>query len=183
MRLAIPDEYHATDFRSAEYQEIGMAGVEIKGFQELVRNCNYLSKVVLEKALQAAEDAAAQVVRQAVESPAPRKTGQLAESIDVFEGIDRTALSGSPRRRLLIGPGKKRGYYGFFLEKGWTWSKSWRRRAATGNTHSQSGPTEGSHHIPPHAWFPDAAEIEGRAQAAGEAAFMAVIEAELSRIR
>ena len=41
---------------------------------------------------QAAEDAAAEVVRQAVESAAPRKTGQLAESIDVFEGIDRTAL-------------------------------------------------------------------------------------------
>jgi cyanophycinase-like exopeptidase len=74
-----------------------MAGIEIKGFQELVRNCNYLSKEVLEKALQAAEDAAAQVVRQAVESAAPRKIGQLAESMTVFEGIDRKALSGSPR--------------------------------------------------------------------------------------
>jgi hypothetical protein len=61
-----------------------MAGVEIKGFPELVRDCNHLSKAVLEKALQAAEDAAAQVVRQAVESAAPRKTGQLAGSVDVF---------------------------------------------------------------------------------------------------
>ena len=77
-----------------------MAGVEIKGFQDLVRNCNYLSREVLEKALQAAEDAAAQVVRQAVESAAPRKTGQLARSVDVFEGVDRKALTGSPRRRL-----------------------------------------------------------------------------------
>jgi hypothetical protein len=49
----------------------GMAGVEIKGFQELVHNCNYLSKTILERALQAAEDAAAQVVRQAVEASAP----------------------------------------------------------------------------------------------------------------
>jgi len=76
-----------------------MAGVEIKGFQELVRNCNYLSKEVLGKALQAAEDAAAQVVRQAVESAAPRKTGQLTESVKVFESTDRKALTGSPRRR------------------------------------------------------------------------------------
>ena len=160
-----------------------MAGVEIKGFQELVRNCNYLSKVVLEKALQAAEDAAAEAITQAVKSAAPRKSGQLVESIGVFEGIDRTALTGSSRRRLLIGPGKKMGYYGFFLEKGWTWSKGRRsRKAAARNTHSQSGPTEGSHRISPHQWFPDTAAVETRAYAAGEAAFMAVIEGELSRL-
>jgi len=159
-----------------------MAGVEIKGFQELVRNCNYLSKQVLEKALQAAEDTAAQVVRQAVESAAPRKTGQLAESAKVFEGIDRKALSGSARRRLLVGPDKKKGFYGFFLQKGWIWSKGRRRRAASGNTHSQSGPTEGSHGIPPRPWFPGQSVVEAKAYAAGEAAFMAVIEAELSRM-
>ena len=159
-----------------------MAGVEIKGFQELVRDCNHLSKDVLEKALQAAEDAAAQVVRQSVESSAPRKTGQLARSVDVFEGVDRKALTGSPRRRFLIGPGKKKGFYGFFLQKGWIWSKGRRKRAASGNTHSQSGRTEGSHRIPPHTWFPDPAEVEARARAAGEAAFMAVIGAELSRM-
>ena len=152
-----------------------MAGVEIKGFQELVRNCNYLSRGVLEKALQAAEDAAAQVVRQSVESSAPRKTGQLARSVDVFEGVDRKALTGSSRRRLLFGPGKKKGFYGFFLQKGWIWSKGRRKRAASGNTHSQSGRTEGSHRIPPHTWFPDPAEVEARARAAGEAAFMAVL--------
>jgi hypothetical protein len=180
--VAIPDEYHAADIGSAESQKIGMAGVEIKGFQELVRNCNYLSKVVLEKALQAAEDAAAEIITQAVKSAVPRKSGQLAESIDVFEGVDRTALTGSSRRRLLIGPGKKKGYYGFFLEKGWTWSRRRRRRATTGNTHSQSGPTAGSQRIPPHPWFPNPAEVEARAQAAGEAAFMAVIESELRRM-
>ncbi len=159
-----------------------MAGVEIRGFQELVRNCNYLSKEVVEKVLQEAEDAAAQVVRQAVESAAPRKTGQLAENINVYEGIDRKALSGSPRRRLLIGPAKKKGFYGFFLEKGWIWSKGRRKSAASGNTNSQSGPTTGSHRVPPHPWFPNSAEVEARAQAAGEAAFVAVLEAELSRM-
>jgi len=84
-------------------------------------------------------------------------------------------LSGSQRRRLLIGPGKKKGYYGFFLEKGWTWSKGRRRRVATGNTHSQAGPTEGTYRIQPHRQ----ASVEAKAYAAGEAAFMAVIEAEL----
>jgi hypothetical protein len=159
-----------------------MAGVEIKGFQELVQNCNRLSKDVLERALQAAEDAAAHVVRQAVESAAPRKTGQLAQSVNVFESTNRKALTRSPRRRLLVGPGKRKGFYGFFLQKGWTWSKGRRKRSATGNTHSQSGPTEGSHRIPPHPWFPKPAEVDARAQSAGEAAFMAVIEAELGRI-
>lgn len=159
-----------------------MAGVEIKGFQELVQNCNRLSKDVLEKALQAAEDAAAQVIMQAVESAAPRKTGQLAGSVSVFEGIDRKALSGSPRRRLLIGPGKKKGFYSFFLQKGWIWSKGRRKRAATGNTHSQSVPMDGRHRIPPHPWFPNPAEVEAKAQAADEAVFMAVIEADLSRM-
>jgi hypothetical protein len=59
-----------------------MTGVEIKGFQEIIRNCNYLSKEILEKALQAAENAAAEVITQVVESAAPHKTGQLAESIE-----------------------------------------------------------------------------------------------------
>jgi hypothetical protein len=181
--LAIPDENHAADIRSPEDQGIGMAGVEMKGFEELVRNCSYLSKTVLEQALQAAEDAAAEVVRQAVESAAPRKTGQLAESVAVFEGIDRTALSGSQRRRLLVGPDKRKGFYGFFLEKGWTWSKGRRKRVATGNMHSQSGPTEGTHKISPHPWFPDQISVEEKAYAAGEAAFMAVVEGEASRMQ
>jgi hypothetical protein len=91
-------------------------------------------------------------------------------------------LSVDPRRRrLLIGPEKKKGYYGFFLEKSWTWSRRRRRRAATGNIHLQAGSTEGSHRIPPHPWFPNPAEVEARAQAAGEAAFMAISETELSR--
>jgi hypothetical protein len=47
---------------------------------------------------------------------------------------------------------------------------------AIGNTHGQSGPTEGSHLISPHQWFPDPAQVEARAFEAGEAAFKAAIE-------
>jgi hypothetical protein len=35
------------------------------------------------------------------------------------------------------------GLCAFFLQKGWNWSKGRRKRAASGNTHSQSGPIEG----------------------------------------
>jgi hypothetical protein len=159
-----------------------MAGIEIKGFQELRRNVATLEKAIVDEALKAAEDAAAQVVRQAVEAAAPRGTGQLASSVTVFESRDRTALSGQTRRRLLVGPEKRKGFYGFFLQKGWIWSKGRRKRAASGNTHSQSGPTTGSHRIPPRPWFPDSAEIEAKARAAGEAAFKTVIETKSNRI-
>jgi hypothetical protein len=160
-----------------------MAGVEIKGLEELRQNVAAFEKTVADEALKAAEDAAAQVVRQTVEEVAPRKTGQLASSVIVYESRDRRALSGQTRRRLLVGPGKRKGFYGFFLEKGWIWSKGRRKRAATGTTHSQSGPTEGRNRIPPHPWFPDQSKVEAKAYAAGEAAFTAVIEAETGKTR
>jgi hypothetical protein len=152
-----------------------MSGIEMKGFENLKRNVEQFSKIVQDEAIKAAEDAAAQVVKTAVESAAPRETGQLASSVQIFESQDRKVLSGQFRRRLLVGPGKKKGFYGFFLQKGWIWSKGRRKRAAIGNTHSQSGPTEGSHRIQPHEWFPDPAQIEAQAYEAGKKAFETVI--------
>jgi hypothetical protein len=154
-----------------------MAGIEMKGFEELKRNVIAFSKIVQDEAIKAAEDAAAQVVKAAVEAAAPRDIGQLASSIQVFESQDRKSLTGQTRRRLLIGPEKKKGFYGFFLQKGWIWSKGRRKKAASGNTHSQSGPTEDSHRIPPRKWFPDPAEVESMGQSAGEFAFIESIEA------
>lgn len=61
-----------------------MAGIEIKGFEELRRDTEHICNDVLDRAIQAAEDAAAQVIRQAVEASAPRRTGQLAGSIIVY---------------------------------------------------------------------------------------------------
>ena len=159
-----------------------MAGIEVRGFEELRRNVAAVEKAVADEALKAAEDAAAQVVTQAVEAAAPRRTGQLASSVKIFESQDRKTLTGQTRRRLLVGPDKRKGFYGFFLQKGWIWSKGRRKRAASGNTHSQSGPTEGSHRIPPQKWFPDEAAIEVKAFSAGEAAFKAVVESELNRM-
>jgi hypothetical protein len=140
-----------------------MSGIEMKGFEDLKRDIERFSKIVQDEVIKAAEDAAAQVVKSAVEAVAPRDTGQLASSVKVFENQDRKALTGQTRRWLLIGPEKKKNFYGFFLQKGWIWSKGRRKRAATGNTHSQSGPTTGSHRIPQHKWFPDPAQVEARA--------------------
>jgi hypothetical protein len=160
-----------------------MAGIEMKGFEDLKRNIEQFSKVVQDEAIQAAEDAAAKVVKTEVEAAAPRRSGQLASSVQIFESRDRKALTGQTRRRLLIGPEKKKGFYGLFLQKGWIWSKGRRKRAATGNTQSQSGPTEGSHSIPPLKWFPDPAQVEAQAQTAGERALMSAIEPELNKMK
>jgi hypothetical protein len=95
-----------------------MPGIEIKGFEELRRNAERLGKAIAEEAVTAAEDAAARVVREAVVSAAPRKSGQLQSSVRIFEGVDRRALTGSTRRRLLIGPEKRKGFYGYFVDVG-----------------------------------------------------------------
>jgi hypothetical protein len=153
-----------------------MAGIEMKGFEDLMRNVEQFSKIVQDEAIKAAEDAAAQVIKAAVETAAPRETGQLASSVRIFESQDRKVLSGQSRRRLLIGPDKRKGFYGFFLQKGWIWSKGRRKRSATSNTHSQSGPTEGSHRIPPHPWFPDPLQVEAQAFEAGQRAFEQVMQ-------
>ena len=132
-----------------------MAGIEVKGFEELRRNAERLGKAIAEEAVTAAEDAAARVVKSAVESAAPRKSGQLESSVRIFEGVDRKALTGSIRRRLLIGPEKRKGFYGYFLDVGW--NIRGRRVSGTG-------------------WMTKAAaSVERQAQEAGTAAFEAVV--------
>jgi hypothetical protein len=132
-----------------------MAGVEIRGFEELRRNAERLGKAIAEEAVTAAEDTAAKVVKSAVESAAPRKSGQLESSVRIFEGVDRKALAGSIRRRLLIGPEKRKGFYGYFLDAGW--SVPGRRVSGTG-------------------WMTKAAaSVERQAHEAGAAAFDAVV--------
>jgi hypothetical protein len=136
-----------------------MAGVEIKGFEELRRNVAAFEKAIVDEALKAAEDAAAQIVKQAVEAAAPRRTGQLASSVKIFESRNRKTLSGQTRLRILIGPEKKKGFYGYFLESGWV----------------HAG--RGGKRIPGTGWFSKtAASIESQAQQAGEQAFFKRIQ-------
>lgn len=132
-----------------------MAGVEIRGFEELRRIAERLGKAIAEEAVTAAEDAAARVIKSAVESAAPRKSGRLESSVRIFEGIDRRALTGSIRWRLLIGPEKRKGFYGYFVDVGW--NMHGKRMSGTG-------------------WLTKAAaSVERQAQEAGTAAFEAVV--------
>ena len=132
-----------------------MAAIEIRGFEQLRRNAERLGNAIAEEAVTAAEDAAANVVKAAVEAAAPRRTGQLESSVRIFEGVDRKALSGSTRRRLLIGPEKRKGFYGYFVDVG----RNLRGKRISGT-----------------AWLSKAAaSVERQAQEAGTAAFDAVV--------
>ncbi len=95
-----------------------MAGIEVRGFEELRKNTEHLSRVVADEAIRAAEDAAAAVFKAAVTAAAPVRTGSLKRATIVYECVDRKALTGSNRRRLLVGPDKRKGFYGYFYEMG-----------------------------------------------------------------
>ncbi len=152
-----------------------MAGVEFKGLDDLRRQFANISKVVSEEALEAGEDAAAKVFRDAAKNAAPRNSGQLASSIRIIVKKARDKLSslqGAAFRKVYVGPEKKKGYYGFFVEKGYTWSKGRRSRRATATTHSQRGPTAGSKRIPARPWFKPAMDaVMGTAEQSFKKAF------------
>lgn len=160
-----------------------MAGIEIRGFDELRRNTERLCRAIEDEAVRAAEDAAAAVIKAAVRASAPRRTGALAASVAVFEGKDRRALTGLTRRRLLVGPEKRKGYYGYFVEHGWLTAGSRRRaRAAQASTHGQKG-AAAARRIPPKPWFARAAAtVEVQAWEAGRRAFEEAVERELHRM-
>lgn len=131
---------------------------------------------VSKEAVPAAEDAAARVYLSAARDAAPRDSGQLRSSIKIIEGKDKKALSvesgGSTRRRLFVGPEKKKGYYGFFVEKGHKTAGPRRiKRRASGNTHSQSG-VASKREIPAKPWFePAIRSAESQAIQAAEVAY------------
>jgi hypothetical protein len=149
-----------------------MAGFE----QEAFGNLRDLLVDTAKEAVPAAEDAAAQVFLQAIRSAAPSKTGQLRASIKIIESKDKSALSveagGTARRRLFVGPEKKTGYYGYFVERGHKTAGSKRiSRTGRGASHSQKG-VAATGNVEAHPWFVDAVNAaEPRALAAARAAF------------
>jgi hypothetical protein len=178
----------------SSWEENEVAGIEMRGFEELKRDVERFAKVVQEEALTAAEEAAANAVVKIIEAAAPRKTGDLAGSVKIVESLDRQQMTGNPRKRLLIGPTKKKGYYGFFLDKGWRHPIGPRARLmtrrgkvfltgrlsrlASGNTHSQRG-VSGYRTIAPRHWFTNlASAMESAARSAGENVFASRIQQE-----
>jgi hypothetical protein len=171
-----------------------MAGIEMKGFEDLKRDVEAFAQAIQDEALKEAEDAAAHAIVEMVEAAAPRRSGDLARSVEIVESHDRRQLAGDTRRRLLVGPTKRKGYYGFFLDKGWRHPigprarLSTRRekafltgrlaRSASGNTHSQRG-VSGSRTISPRYWFTRLTPaMESAARSAGEKAFASRIQQE-----
>jgi len=158
-----------------------MAGVEFKGLDDLRRSFGAIEKAVSGEALEAGEDAAAKVFRDAAKAAAPRDSGRLAKSIRIVKKAVRGKLSSlqGSIRKVYVGPEKKKGYYGYFVEKGYIWSKGRRRRRATPTTHSQRGPTAGSKRIPPRPWFKPAMDA---AMGSAEQSFKKAFNEKLQQI-
>jgi hypothetical protein len=149
-----------------------MAGFEQEAFEAL----RDMLAATSTEAIPAAEDAAAKVYLQAARAAAPVDSGQLRASIKIIESKNKAALTvesgGGTRRRLFVGPEKKKGYYGFFLEKGHKTAGPHRvKRRASGNTHSQSG-VSAQRMIPAKPWFEPAIQgADSAATSAAESAF------------
>jgi len=161
-----------------------MAGIKVTGLEQLRARTAALSKMAAEEALIAAENAAASLIRDSQRTAAPvGPTGKLRRSIRIFKGRVKSLVAGGRTTavaRILIGPEKKTGYYGFFREKGRKgflvkakkakmlhWTKDGRdifaRRARVGPQ-------------PARPWAaPATAGIEQAAFEAGTAAFDAII--------
>lgn len=143
-------------------------------FDELIR----LLRRISPEAVPAAENAAAKVYQAAAIAAAPRRTGQLAGSIKIIEGKYKKALtSDTARRRLFVGPEKKRGYYGYWGEKGRGGFSAKKKRTLSWVENGvrifrkSVGPQR------PRPWFYAAIRAaDDQAAAAAEAAFNAKLE-------
>ncbi len=173
-----------------------MAGITVKGFAELKAKSQQI-EMITEKALEAAEQAGAEIIRDMIEAAAPvkktwgkRPVGQLKRSIIIKRGRE-TALTTTGERkipvRLLIGPAKKQGFYGYFVEKGHRLvsrrGKGSKNRIARKygqqKGHAQTGVEAAERRVPAHPWFPASGRIEAASQEAGIKAFDEVLQKKL----
>lgn len=145
-----------------------MAGIKGSGFEELKANTEKLSKIIQTEALAAAEEAASLVIKRAVESGVRHsRTGTLKRSIRIFRGRSKGLTTTGQQNiigRLLIGPEKRKGFYGFFLERGWNLTRAGRVIKK----------------IPGTEWFSKAVRLAERAaEDAGKKAFEEVVNRSL----
>ena len=156
-----------------------MAESEIEAFNALHR----LLAATSSEAVTAADEAAAQVFLSSAQGAAPvteephpgHPPDQLRESVSIVRSNKTKMLSsmqGNVSQRIFVGPTKRKGYYGYFVEQGWTATGPKRReRPAANTTHAQHGVT-GGHKIAGHPWFDPAIQAaQPTASQAAEAAF------------
>ena len=130
-------------------------------------------------AVKAAQDAAAKVYVRAAKAAAPRDSGQLEQSITVSRVLDPGySAEVGQRDNVRVGPSQRRGYYGYFIEKGHRTAGPHRVNRDTGRAaHRQRG-AEVRRSIPARPWFEPAIEsAHGEALKAAEAAFYRVMKA------
>jgi hypothetical protein len=171
-----------------------MAETEIEAFNALKR----LLEAASNEAAAEAIEAAASVYLEAAKAAAPvgsdsnnpwskgfgrnasHSSGQLRESIQII-GTDKSkllsSLQGNVSQRVFVGPEKKKGYYGFFVEKGHNTAGPHRiKRTANRTTHSQQGVISRKS-VPARPWFePAIKSAESRAIEAGQRAFNKKLE-------
>jgi len=96
--------------------------VRVDGLKDLQRKLRRLDDKQVEELSQGPVDGAAHVLRRAIADKAPRRTGQLAESIDVLHDDD------IDHAHARVGT-RDAGFHGLFLEFGWTDPSGTRQRA------------------------------------------------------
>ncbi len=173
-----------------------MAGITVRGFSELKAKSQQI-EMITEMALEAAEQAGAEIIRNMIEAAAPvkkastwgkRPVGQLKRSIIIKRGRESALTTTGTRTtpvRLLIGPAKAKGFYGYFVEKGHRLvsrrGKGLRIKRKYGQQkgHAQSGVAASEKRVPAYPWVPAAGRIEEASQRAGIKAFEDVMQKKL----
>jgi hypothetical protein len=160
-----------------------MAETEIEAFNALKR----LLEAASTEAAAEAMNAAASVYLEAARAAAPvgsgslsHLSGQLRESIKIIKSNKSKIMSsmqGNISQRVFVGPEKKKGFYGYFVEKGHKTAGRHRiGRGSTNKTHSQKGSaSKGS--VAARPWFERVIQAaESRAIEEGQRAFNKKLE-------
>ena len=154
---AAPSGWCRCDGFARRERSDNMAGIEIQGFEELRRNTEHICKDVLDRAIKAAEDAAAEVIKKAVEASAPAAPGSL-QATSSFTKASTARLSPDPGASACLSA----------------------RRSAKASTATST--ISAARASPPRPWFETAsASVEAQAMEAGIAAFQEVIQRELGQ--
>ena len=143
------------------------------GLENVFTKLGNLIKTATPDAIEAAKKAAADVYVRAAKAAAPVDTGQLSESVKIIKG--RPDAFGE--RRMYVGPEKKTGWYGRFVESGhMTAGRRRVNRSGRGKAHSQSG-VIAQRKVPARPWFkPAVKSAEQEAIRAATEAFNRVMK-------
>lgn len=161
----------------------------MKGFDQFKRDVKQFSERVQEEAVDVGVWAAARASKEIIEAAAQgvhKVSGSLGNSVKIIAYKNRGLTGSKFSDKLQIGPERKSGFQGFFVDRGWkhptgprknvqtrrgrSFVTGRRARTASGNTHSQSG-VSGSKKIEGTHWFTKVIpQVETAAEKAGNEA-------------